>query len=600
MTSGDLVAQVSAALADGDYLAAFDLAYVLPLSPVTIADAQLAYLRVLALVRAGSPDQARTELDAFELERLPLPPQLGEDVASLRARLTKDQALDRVGDEQAAAARAAAVAYEAVYDTYGRYYACINAATLWLLAGVDDRARALAARAADLARAAELDDSDDRYWSVVTRAEAALILDEEAEAARLLAAAATLRIDDFGARASTRRQLSLVCRFRGVDPSRLLVSLTNPEVLHYCGHMIAVAGSSGAFSPDDEQYVRDELDSWLAGRRVGTAYGSLACGTDILVVEALQQRGTDVHVRLPFDQAEFVETSVAPAGPDWVRRFHDCVARARTVQVTCDSSYLGDDGLFGFASRVAMGEAVNRARALASTVTQVAVWDGQPGPPVAGTSHDVAAWRSAGLDTHVIGLPSRPRPALATAPTQQANRRPVLAVLFGDLQGFSALHDEELFQFIDGPWAAIARALRVHGKAVLRRATWGDAIFLAAADVTTIARCALDIQDALAGTDMSAYGLPDSLRMRIAVHTGPVVWAHDPVLDEADVFGRELTRAARIEPRTPPGEVYATSAFAALLSLMPDSGIDPQYVGRVPTAKGFETLPMYILKRQPA
>jgi len=63
------------------------------------------------------------------------------------------------------------------------------------------------------------------------------------------------------------------------------------------------------------------------------------------------------------------------------------------------------------------------------------------------------------------------------------------------------------------------------------------------------------------------------------------------------VFGRQLTRAARIEPRTPPGEVYATNALAALLRLDPEAGVTPEYVGRVTTAKGFETIPMYVLRR---
>lgn len=47
------------------------------------------------------------------------------------------------------------------------------------------------------------------------------------------------------------------------------------------------------------------------------------------------------------------------------------------------------------------------------------------------------------------------------------------------------------------------------------------------------------------------------------------------------------------EPRTPEGEVYATDAFAALLALQPASGLTCEYVGRVTTAKDFETIPMY-------
>ena len=47
----------------------------------------------------------------------------------------------------------------------------------------------------------------------------------------------------------------------------------------------------------------------------------------------------------------------------------------------------------------------------------------------------------------------------------------------------------------------------------------------------------------------------------------------DPVSHKPTYWGRELTRAARIEPRTPEGEVYVTDAFAALLVLEPGARV---------------------------
>ena len=79
---------------------------------------------------------------------------------------------------------------------------------------------------------------------------------------------------------------------------------------------------------------------------------------------------------------------------------------------------------------------------------------------------------------------------------------------------------------------------------------------------------------------------------------GPVMAIVDPVTHRPTYWGRELTRAARIEPRTPEGEVYVTDAFAALLSLEPDVPFATEYVGRVTTAKDFETIPMYRLRRR--
>jgi hypothetical protein len=72
----------------------------------------------------------------------------------------------------------------------------------------------------------------------------------------------------------------------------------------------------------------------------------------------------------------------------------------------------------------------------------------------------------------------------------------------------------------------------------------------------------------------------------------------DPIRRELTYWGRELTRAARIEPRTPEGEVYVTDAFAALLALERSAPFVTEYVGRVTTAKDFETIPMYRLQRK--
>ena len=116
---------------------------------------------------------------------------------------------------------------------------------------------------------------------------------------------------------------------------------------------------------------------------------------------------------------------------------------------------------------------------------------------------------------------------------------------------------------------------------------------------SSAASCALALQDALNGLDRAAIGLPVDLDLRIGAHVGPVMALPDPITRQQTYWGRELTRAARIEPRTPEGEVYVTDAFAALLALEVDAPFATDYVGRVTTAKDFETIPMYRLRRRP-
>jgi class 3 adenylate cyclase len=62
--------------------------------------------------------------------------------------------------------------------------------------------------------------------------------------------------------------------------------------------------------------------------------------------------------------------------------------------------------------------------------------------------------------------------------------------------------------------------------------------------------------------------------------------------------GPHTSRAARIEPITPPGQVYASSAFAAVAAARGADGIALRYVGRTPLAKRSGSLALYHL--QPA
>lgn len=298
---------------------------------------------------------------------------------------------------------------------------------------------------------------------------------------------------------------------------------------------------------------------------------------------------------LPFDVAEFVEVSVRTGGDAWIDRFERCLAAADSVTVSSDSGYLGDDQLFSYASRIAMGEALNQARRIAAPSIQLAVWDGNDSDGAAGTAHDIRLWKNAGGPTTVIAATAQRSSSRAPAGTPPVSR-PLTAVLFGDVQGISRLHDEELLRFIPAALGAAASAIEPFRESVVQRNTWGDAIFVAFTEVRSAARAALAIQHALQELDLAALGLPTDLSLRLAAHVGPTLRVFDPLRGSEGVFGRELTRAARIEPRTPPGAVYATRAFAALLALDPDADVATEYVGTITTAKDFETIPMFVLR----
>jgi class 3 adenylate cyclase len=97
----------------------------------------------------------------------------------------------------------------------------------------------------------------------------------------------------------------------------------------------------------------------------------------------------------------------------------------------------------------------------------------------------------------------------------------------------------------------------------------------------------------VADTDWAAAGMPNGLKIRIALHSGPVYCGHNPVTGSLLYTGPHTSRTARIEPITPPGQVYASSAFAAVAAANGVQGLAMRYIGRMPLAKGFGTLGLY-------
>src|ERR1039457_1390397 len=149
-TVGDWLGRIHGAMDRGEYLTAFDLAT--EAVGVYPADLPLQYQMILALARAGATNQALQALESSRLEERSgtADVALQEDIAALRARLARDQALAVTGPERAVRAAVAAGLYESMYRRLHRSYTCINAATMWLVAGDEARAAELAQQARDL------------------------------------------------------------------------------------------------------------------------------------------------------------------------------------------------------------------------------------------------------------------------------------------------------------------------------------------------------------------------------------------------------------------------------------------------------------------
>lgn len=584
--------------ASGDYFIAFDTArHGLEHHPES---RDLKYRAVLALARAGATTQARRYYDEYALGDSD-----DTEVIALDARLHKDEGLALSGAEGRDLLRRSIEIYEELHRRTGAPFPAINVATLSLVVGDATRA---ARHAAELACGLQTPHvagrDEDAFWTLATLIEAKLIVGATEAAQALIEPALEASGRDFSLIATAMRSLLLTTRAKGVDAA-WLERLRPPRVIHYCGHIVAPPGQAGRFTADQEARVAGEIERLLAAGDVGFGFGSLAAGADILFAEAILGRGGQLSVVLPFNDEEFVERSVRPSGAGWVDRFWRCREAADEqlrYSTGADERFLDDDPIYGYSSRQAMGLAVLRAEHLFAAVEQIAVWDGAASVAGAGTAHDVAVWRGTGRPQRIIAVPGAPADsatAPASAPAGKRTRH-ARAMLFGDLQGFSKLSDEQMTRFVPSVLGRVAAVLKPYDAHLLSRNTWGDGLFLVFDEASLAADCALDLQEAMAAFDFAAHGLPASLALRIGGHFGPVFEYRDPVLDRPNYFGAQVSRAARIEPITPAGCVYVTEPFASALALEHSDRFGCDYVGNTAAAKDYGKMRMFLLRRRRA
>lgn len=530
---------------------------------------------VLALARGGATSLALERFEAFGLDAL----SADEDALALRGRLLKDKAHALSGDERRAALAESAAAYGRAFELTGGFYSGINAASLAMLTGETARSHALArdiVRLLEDTAAHAPQAGEQAYWRRATKAEALVLLGDEAGARAALAEAIRAAPDNHTARAATLRQLGRLAAGMGFEPA-WLDDFRPPAVAFFAGRMGGLeAGGAAA------RELKTDLAAALAADPLSAGYGALAAGGDILFAEALLDAGGRLHAVLPCDPERFEAASVTPWGADWRDRFWACLAAADTVtEATNDATLLGEVAV-ELAARLAMGAAILQARALATRpVLYLAA------PRETGMSGAYRAlWRRSGKGFEERTAPappsleSAPEPP-SPAPLAKSDTRTLSAMVFADLAGFGALSDAEALDAIAAWLEPLAERLRQEGEGLLHLNSWGDGVFAAYAEVGPAARAALAMRDAaetlrrdLAGSRIGA------LALRAGAHYGPVTVLRDPVTGRQGLYGSQVSLAARVEPLAVPGSILVTEAFASALALEGVCGIRASYVGR--------------------
>jgi class 3 adenylate cyclase len=576
-------------------------------------DVRLRQLQALALSRSGAVERANKILGNLVAEG-----HAGEETLGLLARTHKDlwtQATEE--DERERHLNKAYETYARAYHASGGYYTGINAATTALVSGRRAEARRLAREVRALClqelQSLEAAGASGNYWLLATLGEAALILREWREADEWYGRAALMGRGHYGELNSTRRNARLLIERLGADGNSIERLLWIPKVVVFAGHMIDRPDRAAPrFPPELEEPVRRAVRARLEEIDAGFGYSSAACGADILFVEAMHERGAETHIVLPYNKPQFKEDSVDFAGGAWSARCDLALDRATEVSTASEQRMEGGGMSFEYTNLLLEGLATIRARQLETELVPLAVWDGREGDGAGGTASIVAHWRAKGHAVEIIDIAEILRAESARLVPRAASVRPepiekptieaapefasqTIAILFADAVNFSRLTEEQLPIFIRHFLGRIGKLAA--SVPPITKNTWGDGLYFVFSTVGDAGRFALRLSDLMNNTSWAAVGLPKDLNLRIALHAGPVYSCLDPITERMNYIGTHVNRAARMEPVTPPGQVYTSQAFAALAAAEGVADFVCEYVGQTPLAKGYGTFPTYLIPR---
>ncbi len=595
---------VDCAVEAGELLLAFDAARS-ALEGNVVGDIHLMQQMALALAQMGSPPRAQEILQ----EALKKDPANRTTLSGL-GRTYKDLWCAQPNNLDALT-QAFDFYHKAFALDPGDYYPGINAAAMAALRGDVETGRRIAAEVLTLCERMPSDQRD-TYWVRASVGEALAILGRQNEAKEAYQHAG--RTGQLRELSSTRKQARLLARHLYGAAHVFDNAFPIPRLIIFSGHMIDAPDREGSrFPPDQEGKIRAEIRNAISDMDAGVGFASAASGSDILFLEAMLARGATINIVLPWPREEFIQTSVARAGADWVERFDNVWNRAASTRILGELYMPASPVGLEYCNLTMIGIAREHARSLDLDVVPLVVWDGMPGAP-GGTGSFVQYWRRRGYPVNRISLPSYSVPAevnFTGAPdragpdgdqfenwARAALRQEVKAIMFADIVGYSRIRETHIPRFVAQFNQRVSKLIAESPFAPINLNTWGDGMYFVFSGVEHAGRFALDLRDLVSNTDWIKLGLPSQLGLRIGLHAGPVYVSFDPVIRQLTFTGAHVSRAARIEPVAAEGQIFASEEFAALAAAEEAKGFECDFVGTTELAKSCGYFRIFSLERK--
>ena len=491
------------------------------------------------------------------------------------------------------------------------YYNGINAATLSLIIGNKKKSCELATNVKKLClKKIKIDSKKNistSHWLLATLGEAELLLGNFQLAKQMYAK--TAELSDVRSLASMRKQARMILKSQGNNINILDSCFNVPTIVAFSGHIIDKPNrQSKRFPKEIEKQVRKEISKRLEKMNAGIAYSAAACGADIIFLEEMLKRGGEINIILPFDEKNFKKESVdVIPNSDWSKRFDKILKKAAHIKILGFHNPEIDIYNYEFANLFIFGAALVRKNSIDTTLKTMAVWDGKPGDGPGGTASAVEQWQKSKQSFEHIDLKKLLKEKSVKYKSKKTSKKKIitdktsyhtyLPMLFADVKGFSKFSEKQLISFSENFLRKVSIITSKYKTGILSKRTAGDGLFFMFKNLKTACNVALDLQSCVAKTDWTKYGLPEDLTARISLDAGPCYTFKNPVIKEIDFSGNYINRAARIEPITPPGYIYASESFVALANAEGIKTVQFDYAGQVILPKNFGIIPIYNVRQ---
>ncbi len=500
------------------------------------------------------------------------------ETKGLLGRTYKDMSLQNTGKVRRDKNKAAFAIYHRAFqeakgnnDDDASYYNGINAATLAFLGDDRQRAEHIAIEVERICqrevKRLSADNCEIPFWLDATLGEVALLAGDFELATDYYTRAAEKTAGDFRSLGSMLKQVKLILRKAGQVET----------LLDDCFQLPAVCIFSSLESEPlaDETLLRAFFQEQLETNRGRIAYSSGISHAEIVFLEEVLRQGGEINIVLPVDKKNIIEHCFAAGDSELEERFMELCEQAATIRAL-DQYH---EGKFAHSLKFCLlyiqGTAMARVEQMETRLLDLSKHSALEALVESGEVD-----RENGTLSHTISL-------------EGVNHSLFLPMLFADVKGYSKLTERELVNFATVFLAKVARITDKYGSNLLSKQTIGDGLFIVFKNLTTAVHFAIDLQVMVAYEKWEEHGLPDDLTIRISLDAGPCYTFSDPVEKQRGFCGNYVIRAARMEPITPPGHIYASDTFVALCRVTNVEGIHFDYAGSVSLPKNYGVIPAY-------